>query len=197
MILMIDNYDSFTFNIVQFLGELGVELTVWRNDQFALEDIEQLNPAAIVLSPGPCAPVDAGLTLAVIERYQGKYPFFGVCLGHQSIGHAFGGRVIHADRLMHGKTSPIHHGGDPLFAGIESPFIATRYHSLIVEKATLPACLEEIAWTQEGEIMALRHRCLPIWGVQFHPESYATGPGKVILANFLRLTGDPRLTPRS
>jgi anthranilate synthase/aminodeoxychorismate synthase-like glutamine amidotransferase len=193
MMLMIDNYDSFTYNIVQYLGELGVELTIWRNDQFELEAIEALNPEAIVLSPGPCAPVDAGLTLQVLERYQGRYPFLGVCLGHQSIGHCFGGRVIHADRLMHGKTSPIFHEGDPLFAGIENPFIATRYHSLIVEKATLPDCLQTIAWTTEGEIMALKHRELPIWGVQFHPESYCTGPGKTILLNFMRLIGYSKL----
>lgn len=185
MILMIDNYDSFTYNIAQYLGELGVELEIWRNDCFELADIEKLNPEAIVISPGPCAPDDAGLTLAVLERYKDKYPFFGVCLGHQSIGQFFGGNVVHADRLMHGKTDEMHHNGHAMFAEIENPFIATRYHSLIVERSTLPECFEITAETKEGEIMAFSHKQLPIYGVQFHPESYSTGPGKVILKNFL------------
>lgn len=186
MILMIDNYDSFTYNIAQYLGELGVELKIWRNDCFKLEAIKTLNPEAIVISPGPCTPNDAGLTLAVLDKYHRDYPFFGVCLGHQSIAQFFGGNVIHADRLMHGKTSPIHHSGNAMFEGIESPFIATRYHSLIVERHTCPDCLEVTASTEEGEIMALRHKKLPIYGVQFHPESYSTESGKVILGNFLK-----------
>jgi para-aminobenzoate synthetase component II len=183
---MIDNYDSFTYNIVQYLGELGVSLKIWRNDCFELEDIESLNPEAIVLSPGPCTPSDAGLTLKVLERYHKQYPFFGVCLGHQSIGQFFGGNVIHADSLMHGKTSAIYHNGDRMFERIESPFIATRYHSLIVESSSLPDCLEVTANTIEGTIMALRHKELPIFGVQFHPESYSTDSGKLILENFLK-----------
>lgn len=185
MILMIDNYDSFTYNIVQYLGELGVTLKIWRNDRFEIEDIAALNPKAIVISPGPCTPNDAGLTLKVLERYHTSYPFFGVCLGHQSIGQFFGGKVIHAESLMHGKTSQIYHDGDPMFAEVENPFTATRYHSLIVERHSLPECLKITAYTEDGTIMGLRHQELPIYGVQFHPESYSTGPGKVILKNFL------------
>ena len=182
---MIDNYDSFTYNIVQYLGELGVSLKIWRNDRFDIEDIAALNPEAIVISPGPCTPNDAGLTLKVLERYHDRYPFFGVCLGHQSIGQFFGGKVIHAECLMHGKTSQIYHDGDPMFAGVENPFTATRYHSLIVERSTLPESLKITAYTEDGTIMGLRHKELPVYGVQFHPESYSTGPGKVILKNFL------------
>jgi para-aminobenzoate synthetase component 2 len=185
MILMIDNYDSFTYNIAQYLGELGVELAVWRNDQFELEQIAELQPQAIVISPGPCTPNDAGLTLAVLERYHREFPMFGVCLGHQSMGQFFGGRVIHAPQLMHGKTSEIVHEGDPMFAEIPSPFVATRYHSLIVERSTFPDTLEITAETRDGLIMALKHRELPIYGVQFHPESYSTSAGKQILKNFL------------
>ena len=195
MVLMIDNYDSFTYNIAQYLGELGVELVVWRNDQFELEAIEELNPEAIMISPGPCTPDDAGLTLQVLERYHQQYPMFGVCLGHQSIGQFFGGNVIHAPSLMHGKTSPIHHEGDAMFANIPSPFTATRYHSLIVEKESFPDCLEITASTEDGLIMALRHETLPIYGVQFHPESYSTGPGKMIFQNFLQSIGYSKLKP--
>ncbi len=197
MILMIDNYDSFTYNIAQYLGELGVELTVWRNDQFKLEDIRELNPEAIVISPGPCTPNDAGLTLAVLDRYHKEYPMFGVCLGHQSMGQYFGGKVIHAPKLMHGKTSPIHHQGDAMFAGISSPFTATRYHSLIVERSTFPACLKITAETEDGLIMGLRHKELPIYGVQFHPESYSTDSGKQILRNFLSTIRYSKLKPVS
>lgn len=185
MILMIDNYDSFTYNIAQYLGELGVELAVWRNDQFELDQIGELKPDAIVISPGPCTPNDAGLTLDVIARFHRQLPMFGVCLGHQSMGQFFGGRVIHAPMLMHGKTSEILHQGDAMFAGIPSPFVATRYHSLIVERSTFPDCLEITAETRDGLIMGLRHRDLPIYGVQFHPESYSTSAGKQILQNFL------------
>lgn len=185
MILMIDNYDSFTYNIAQYLGELGVELTVWRNDQFELEHIAELQPEAIVISPGPCTPNEAGLTLAVLARYHREIPLFGVCLGHQSIGQFFGGNVIHAPQLMHGKTSEILHEGDAMFAGIPSPFVATRYHSLIVERNTFPKDLEITAETRDGLIMGLKHRDLPIYGVQFHPESYSTSVGKQILKNFL------------
>lgn len=195
MILMIDNYDSFTYNIAQYLGELGVELVVWRNDQFELGAIEELNPEAIVISPGPCTPNDAGLTLAVLERYHRKYPMFGVCLGHQSMGQFFGGNVVHAPMLMHGKTSPIYHEGDAMFGGITSPFTATRYHSLIVERSSFPDCLEITARTEDGLIMALKHRELPIYGVQFHPESYSTGPGKKILQNFLLSIDYSQLVP--
>lgn len=191
MILMIDNYDSFTYNIVQYLGELGVELKVWRNDQFSMEDVEALNPKAIVVSPGPCSPNEAGKSLQVFAEWSHRLPIFGVCLGHQCLGQHFGGNVIHADRLMHGMTSPVHHFGDALFHGVENPFIATRYHSLIVERSSLPSCLSIIAETAEGEIMALRHNQYPVYGVQFHPESYATGPGKNILRNFLRIIHYP------
>ncbi|MCG8524976.1 MAG: aminodeoxychorismate/anthranilate synthase component II [Opitutales bacterium] len=191
MILMIDNYDSFTYNIAQYLGELGEELTIWRNDQFRIEDVQELAPEAIVISPGPCTPDDAGLTLEVLKHYYTEYPFFGVCLGHQSIGQFFGGRVIHAERLMHGKTSEITHTGDEMFTQIESPFVATRYHSLIVEKSSFPEVLEVTALSPDGEIMALRHRELPIQSVQFHPESYCTEAGKQILRNFLDLVRSP------
>lgn len=185
MILVIDNYDSFTYNLVQYLGELGEEVVVRRNDEIDLEGIASLNPDHILISPGPCTPNEAGITLEVIERFKGEIPIFGVCLGHQAIGQAFGGKVIRAERLMHGKTSPIHHQGESVFAGLPSPFTATRYHSLIVERETLPDCLEITAETVEGEIMGLRHKQYAVEGVQFHPESIITDHGHQMLRNFL------------
>ncbi|MFC5452624.1 aminodeoxychorismate/anthranilate synthase component II [Paenibacillus aestuarii] len=188
MILVIDNYDSFTYNLVQYLGEIGEEVTVRRNDEIDLAGVEALAPDHILISPGPCTPNEAGISLAIIDHFKGKIPIFGVCLGHQSIGQAFGGEVIRAERLMHGKTSPIYHDGQTLFEGLPSPFTATRYHSLIVKAETLPDCLEVSAHTAEGEIMALRHKEYPIEGVQFHPESIITDHGHQILRNFLRRT---------
>ncbi|MDQ0091775.1 para-aminobenzoate synthetase component 2 [Paenibacillus anaericanus] len=185
MILVIDNYDSFTYNLVQYLGELGEEVTVRRNDEIDLQGIEDMQPNHILISPGPCTPNEAGITLALIERFKGVIPIFGVCLGHQAIGQAFGGNVIRAERLMHGKTSPIHHNGQSVFTGLPSPFTATRYHSLIVERDSLPDCLEITAETEEGEIMGLRHKQYAIEGVQFHPESIITDHGHQILRNFL------------
>lgn len=187
MIYMIDNYDSFTFNLVQYLGELGEELVVKRNDEVAIEEIERANPSILMISPGPCSPNEAGVSLKAISYFAGKVPIFGVCLGHQAIAQAFGGDVVRAERLMHGKTSPIHHDGKTIFDGIPSPFEATRYHSLIVKRETLPGCLEVSGWTEEGEIMALRHKTMAIEGVQFHPESIMTGPGKQLLANFVAI----------
>jgi len=185
VILMIDNYDSFTFNLVQYLGELGEELVVKRNDEITISEIEELNPQFLMISPGPCSPNEAGISMAAIEHFAGKIPIFGVCLGHQSIAQVFGGDVVRADRLMHGKTSEMHHNGETIFKGMESPFIATRYHSLIVKNETLPDCLEVTAWTEENEIMAIRHKTLPIEGVQFHPESIMTSFGKDLLKNFI------------
>ncbi|OUM95512.1 MAG: anthranilate synthase component 2 [Thermobacillus sp. ZCTH02-B1] len=185
MILVIDNYDSFTYNLVQYLGELGEEIVVRRNDEIDLAGIEALAPDHILISPGPCTPNEAGISLALIEHFKGKIPILGVCLGHQAIGQAFGGEVVRADHLMHGKTSEIHHSGKGVFAGVPSPFTATRYHSLIVKRETLPDCLEITAETAEGEIMGLRHREYPVEGVQFHPESIMTEHGKTILRNFL------------
>ncbi len=187
MILMIDNYDSFTYNLVQYLGELGREVKVVRNDKITCEQIEELQPEAIVISPGPCSPDQAGISLAVIERFAGVIPILGVCLGHQAIGQAFGGLVVRAARLMHGKTSPIQHDGRALFRDIPSPFTATRYHSLIVDPDSLPDCLEVTAWTGEGEIMGLRHRLYRVEGVQFHPESILTEHGHSLLRNFLEI----------
>jgi anthranilate synthase/aminodeoxychorismate synthase-like glutamine amidotransferase len=187
MVLMIDNYDSFTYNLVQYLGELGQEVLVYRNDKITLDQIAALKPSHVILSPGPCTPNEAGICLDLIRHFAGRIPILGVCLGHQAIGQAFGGRVVRAPRLMHGKTSAIHHDGRTIFAGIPSPFTATRYHSLIVEKDSLPDCLEITAWTDMGEIMGLRHRELPVEGVQFHPESILTEYGHDLLANFLRL----------
>jgi anthranilate synthase component II len=188
MLLMIDNYDSFTYNLVQYFGELGEEVRVIRNDRITLEEIEGLAPERIVISPGPCSPEEAGISVAAIRRFAGKIPILGVCLGHQAIGAAFSGKVIRSAHLMHGKTSPIHHDGRELFRGLPNPFEATRYHSLIVERSTLPECLEMTAWVAEGEIMGLRHRELPVWGVQFHPESILTVGGMDILRNFLEMT---------
>ena len=187
MILVIDNYDSFTYNLVQNLGELGQEPQVWRNDKITLEEIEELAPERIVISPGPCTPNEAGISIDVVNRFSGKLPILGVCLGHQSIGQAFGGRIVRAERLMHGKTSMIEHDGLSIYGGVPSPFEATRYHSLVVERSTLPDCLEISAETREGEIMGLRHKEYPVEGVQFHPESILTSEGKKILSNFLTL----------
>ncbi|MEX2459888.1 MAG: aminodeoxychorismate/anthranilate synthase component II [Paenibacillaceae bacterium] len=186
MILVIDNYDSFTYNLVQYLGELGEEVVVYRNDEIDMAEIEQLKPSHILLSPGPCTPNEAGISLSIIDHFKGKIPIFGVCLGHQVIGQAFGGEVIRAEKLMHGKTSPILHDGKSIFADIPSPFTATRYHSLIVRKETLPDCLEISAETAEGEIMGLRHKEYAVEGVQFHPESIITENGLQILRNFLK-----------
>ncbi|MGM7724452.1 aminodeoxychorismate/anthranilate synthase component II [Metabacillus sp. Hm71] len=185
MILMIDNYDSFTFNLVQYLGELGEELVVKRNDEITISEIEELNPQFLMISPGPCSPNEAGISMEAIKHFAGKIPIFGVCLGHQSIAQVFGGDVVRAERLMHGKTSQIHHNGEAIFKGMENPFTATRYHSLIVKNETLPDCLEVTAWTAENEIMAIRHKTLPIEGVQFHPESIMTSFGKDLLKNFI------------
>lgn len=186
MILVIDNYDSFTYNLVQYFGEMGHELTVVRNDERTVKELIGLSPDYVVLSPGPCTPNEAGVTLEAILAFAGNVPILGVCLGHQSIAQAFGGNVVRANRLMHGKTSPVYHNNHDLFAEIESPFTAMRYHSLIVEPETLPDCLEVTAWTEEGEIMAIRHKSLPIEGVQFHPEAILTGTGKQLLSNFIR-----------
>ena len=190
MILMIDNYDSFTFNIVQYLAELGAEVVVKRNDEITVADIEKLNPEKIVISPGPCTPNEAGISMDTIRAYAGKLPILGICLGHQSIGQVFGGRVVRAGQVMHGKTSPIIHNNLGVFNGLSNPFEATRYHSLVVEKGSLPDCLEVTAWTETesgeiDEIMGIRHRELPIEGVQFHPESILTQHGHDMLRNFL------------
>ena len=187
MILVIDNYDSFTYNLVQYFGELGADPLVKRNDEISVGEIEKMNPERICISPGPCTPKEAGISNEVIRTLAGKFPILGVCLGHQCMGDVFGGEVVRAERLMHGKTSPIHHNGKDLFEGLPDPFDATRYHSLLVRRETFPDCLEITAETAEGEIMGLRHRTLPLWGVQFHPESILTTHGKELLANFLRL----------
>jgi anthranilate synthase/aminodeoxychorismate synthase-like glutamine amidotransferase len=187
MVLVIDNYDSFTYNLVQYLGELGATLEVFRNDAITLEQIAVKHPSHVVISPGPCTPNEAGISVDLIKWFAGVMPILGVCLGHQSIGAAFGGDVVRAERLMHGKTSMIHHDGKTIFEGLPNPFEATRYHSLIVKRETLPACLEVSAETKEGEIMGLRHRRYAVEGVQFHPESILTRPGKDLLRNFLRL----------
>lgn len=188
MLLMIDNYDSFTYNLVQYFRELGAEVEVHRNDAIRIEEILGRRPSRLVVSPGPCTPDEAGISVAAIQQLAGKLPILGVCLGHQAIGRAFGGKIVRADRLMHGKTSPVHHDNRDLFAGLSQPFDATRYHSLLVERASLPECLDITAWTAEGEIMGLRHRELPIWGVQFHPESILTVEGMQLLRNFLAMT---------
>ncbi|HXF80219.1 MAG TPA: aminodeoxychorismate/anthranilate synthase component II [Usitatibacter sp.] len=185
MLLMIDNYDSFTYNLVQYLGELGEEVRVLRNDERTVEEIEAMSPDRIVISPGPCTPNEAGVSLALIDRFKGRVPILGVCLGHQAIGQAFGGKVVHAKTLMHGKVSRIHHSGKGVFAGLPTPYDATRYHSLAIERASCPAALELTAWTDDGEIMGVRHRTLAIEGVQFHPESILTEHGHALLKNFL------------
>jgi len=188
MLLMLDNYDSFTYNLVQYLQELGADVRVFRNDKITVEEIAALRPRRIVISPGPCSPAEAGISVELIQRLSGSIPMLGVCLGHQSIGHAFGGKVIRAPHLMHGKTSLIHHDGSGVFKGLTNPFVATRYHSLIVEKESLPDCLRVTAWVDDGTIMGLEHRERPLWGVQFHPESILTVEGKNLLKNFLDLT---------
>lgn len=186
MILMIDNYDSFTYNLVQYIGEQGVEIRVLRNDEFSIEEIERLSPKIIVVSPGPCTPNEAGISLDVITYFAGRIPILGVCLGHQSIGQAFGGKVIRAERLMHGKTSLIFHDDKGVNKDMPNPFHATRYHSLIVERESLPDCLEVTSWTEEGEIMGLRHKEFAVEGVQFHPESIMTEEGKKLIQNFVK-----------
>jgi len=187
MVLVIDNYDSFTYNLVQYLGEMKVEQRVVRNDEMSLAEIAALKPARILVSPGPCSPKEAGLSNAIIREFGPRIPLMGVCLGHQCIGDVFGGEVIVNYRMMHGKTSPIHHDGRDLFAGLPNPFTATRYHSLVIKRDTMPACLEITAETAEGEVMGVRHREFPIWGVQFHPESILTEHGREMLRNFLQL----------
>lgn len=185
MLLMIDNYDSFTYNLVQYLGELGEDIRVFRNDKLTMDEIEALGPELIVISPGPCTPREAGISVEVVRHFTGRIPILGVCLGHQSVGAAFGGEIIRAERLMHGKTSLIHHDGKGVFEGVESPFEATRYHSLLIRRDSLPDCLDITAWTEEGEIMGVRHREHLVEGIQFHPESILTRVGKDILRNFL------------
>jgi anthranilate synthase component II len=185
MLLMIDNYDSFTYNLVQYLGELGEDVLVKRNDEITVSEIEKLAPQRIVISPGPCTPSEAGVSVATIETFAGKIPLLGVCLGHQSIGQAFGGKIVHAKTLMHGKTSQVTHTNTGVFAGLPSPYRATRYHSLVIERESCPDCLEITAWTDDGEIMGVRHKTLPIEGVQFHPESIMTEHGHALLKNFL------------
>jgi len=192
MILVIDNYDSFTYNLVHYLNELGADTRVVRNDAISAVDAIAMRPAALLLSPGPCTPNEAGICLEVIARAPDALPILGVCLGHQSIGQAFGGQVVRAQSLMHGKTSPIHHNGEGVFAGLPNPFTATRYHSLSVPRESMPDVLEVTAWTDDGEVMGLRHRTRPIFGVQFHPESIATEGGHQLLANFLDLAGVER-----
>ena len=186
-VLVIDNYDSFTWNIVQYLQVLQADVQVFRNDKITIEEIQEMAPDRILVSPGPCDPDKAGISLQVIEHFQGSIPIFGVCLGHQSIGQAFGGKVVRSKVLMHGKTSPIHHDNSGVFSGLPNPFLATRYHSLSVERETLPDCLEVTAWTEDGEIMGLRHRKMKVEGVQFHPESILTESGMELLANFLEI----------
>ncbi|MDW7534823.1 MAG: aminodeoxychorismate/anthranilate synthase component II [Candidatus Nitrotoga sp.] len=186
MLLMIDNYDSFTYNLVQYFAELGADVIVHRNDEITLEQIEALQPQHIVISPGPCTPNEAGISVATIQRFAGRTPILGVCLGHQSIGQSFGGRIVHAKRLMHGKTSPILHSDEGVFRGLPNPLTATRYHSLVIERAALPDSLEVTAWTEDGEIMGVRHKTMSVEGVQFHPESILTECGHEMLANFLQ-----------
>jgi len=187
MLLMIDNYDSFTYNLVQYLGEIGEDIKVFRNDKITIHEIERLNPERIVISPGPCTPKEAGVSVELIKHFSGKVPLLGVCLGHQAIGAAFGGEIVRAQRLMHGKTSMINHDGKTIFEGLPNPFEATRYHSLVIKKETLPDCLEITAWTDIGEIMGVRHKKFIVEGVQFHPESILTKVGKDLLRNFLQL----------
>lgn len=189
-VIMVDNYDSFTYNLVQYFGELGAEVTVMRNDEFSVADIEAFNPDKIVISPGPCTPKEAGISVETILNFAGKTPILGVCLGHQSIGHAFGGNIVHAKQIMHGKVSPVFHKDQGVFKGLNNPFTATRYHSLVIDQKTLPDCLEITAWTEDeqgnlDEIMGVRHKTLDIEGVQFHPESILTEHGHDMLRNFL------------
>ena len=186
MLLMLDNYDSFTYNLVQYFGELGEDVRVYRNDEITLEEIAKLKPARIVVSPGPCSPAEAGISVPLIREFAGKIPLLGVCLGHQSIGAAFGGDIVHAKQLMHGKTSPVHHNDIGVFKGLPNPLTVTRYHSLAIKRETLPDCLEVTAWTDDGEIMGVRHKTLDVEGVQFHPESILTECGHDLLQNFLK-----------
>jgi anthranilate synthase component 2 len=186
MLLMLDNYDSFTYNLVQYFGELGEDVRVYRNDEITLEEIAKLKPARIVVSPGPCSPAEAGISVPLIKEFAGKIPLLGVCLGHQSIGAAFGGDIVHAKQLMHGKTSPVHHNNVGVFKGLPNPLTVTRYHSLAIKRETLPDCLEVTAWTDDGEIMGVRHKTLDVEGVQFHPESILTERGHDLLRNFLK-----------
>ncbi|NVK37561.1 MAG: aminodeoxychorismate/anthranilate synthase component II [Gammaproteobacteria bacterium] len=193
MLLMIDNYDSFTYNVVQYFGELGADVKVFRNDEITIEEIEALNPEHLVISPGPCTPNEAGISVEAIKHFAGKLPILGICLGHQSIGQAFGGNIIRAGQVMHGKTSEVYHEDKGVFANLNNPFTATRYHSLVIEKETLPDCLEMTAWTQNEdgsieEIMGVQHKTLPIQGVQFHPESILTQHGHDLLNNFLKMS---------
>ncbi len=188
MLLMIDNYDSFTYNLVQYFLELGEEVKVVRNDKLTLDDIAAMAPRRLVISPGPCTPKEAGISVAAIQRFAGKIPLLGICLGHQAMTEAFGGKVVRAERLMHGKTSPILHDGSGIFKDISSPFTATRYHSLIAERESFPDCLRITAWTEEQEIMGLEHQQLPVWGMQFHPESILTSAGMQLLKNYLELS---------
>ena len=186
MLLMIDNYDSFTYNLVQYFGELGQEVVVYRNDEITLDKVAALKPRHIVVSPGPCTPNEAGISVPLITQFAGKIPLLGVCLGHQSIGQAFGGNIIHAKQVMHGKTSLVSHNNVGVFQNLPNPFTATRYHSLVIERETIPDCLEITAWTDDGEIMGVRHKTLPVEGVQFHPESILTEHGHQMLENFLK-----------
>ena len=186
MLLMIDNYDSFTYNLVQYLGELGEEVVVHRNDEITLAQIAALKPDRIVVSPGPCTPNEAGVSVPLIKEFAGKIPILGVCLGHQSIGQAFGGKIVHAQQLMHGKTSQIHHKNEGVFRALPNPYRATRYHSLVIERQSIPECLEVTAWTDDGEIMGVRHKTLAVEGVQFHPESILTEHGHALLQNFTK-----------
>lgn len=187
MLLVIDNFDSFTYNLVQYFGKLGVAMEVFRNDAISVDEAIAMQPSRVMISPGPCAPDQAGVSSAIIEAFAGKVPIFGVCLGHQCIGQIYGGTIIRAANLMHGKTSPIQHNGKDLFAGMPNPFAGTRYHSLVIERSSCPDCLEITAESDDGEIMGIKHRSLPIWGVQFHPESLATTEGMALLQNFLKL----------
>ncbi len=186
MVLVIDNYDSFTYNLVQYLGELGADPVVHRNDAVTVDEVEEMSPSRIVISPGPCTPNEAGITLELIERLAGRVPILGVCLGHQAIGQVFGARVVLAPTVMHGKTSPVHHDGSGLHAGLPSPFTATRYHSLMLDRDSIPDTLRVTGWAEDGEVMAVEHRTLPVYGVQYHPESIMTEGGKLLLASFLR-----------
>jgi anthranilate synthase component 2 len=186
MLLMIDNYDSFTYNLVQYFGELGEDVRVFRNDAITVKEIAAMKPDYLVISPGPCSPKEAGISVDAIREFAGKLPILGVCLGHQSIGDAFGGEIVHAKQLMHGKLSPVHHANTGIFSGLPDPFNATRYHSLAIRRESLPACLDVTAWTEDGEIMGVRHKEFPIQGVQFHPESIMTEHGHALLDNFLK-----------
>ena len=189
MLLMIDNYDSFTYNLVQYFSELGQEVIVRRNDQLSIEDISNLNPEFLVISPGPCTPNEAGISLDIVNNFKGKIPILGVCLGHQTIGQAFGGKITHAQTIMHGKTSLIHHKNEGVFKGLKNPFTATRYHSLVIDRDSLPACFEITAWTDDNEIMGIRHKELFLEGVQFHPESILSEHGHDLLENFIKKNG--------